>query len=120
MCEGCSTNMARTEEQDREWILEKIASIFGPKTSSHIGDNNVVSVQWGRYTIRFDARDPVIQLRQLLSAVGRAEARISEMVGFFPETLTIQICRTEEELPSEGTGLSHLPGWIGGAFDGTI
>lgn len=109
-----------TKAQDREWILKKIASIFGPKAPSYIGENNVVAVEWGRYTIRFDARDPVIHLQQLLTAIGRAEARISAVAGLAPPKLAIQICRTEEELYSGGAGRSAVPGWVGGAFDGTI
>jgi len=110
--------MAASSDRDR--ILKKVASIFGPKSKSYIGESNVVSVQWSRYTIRFDARDPVIALQQLLTAIGRAEAKVAEFVGLAPKALTIEICRTERDLAARGNGGSAAPAWAGGAFDGTI
>jgi hypothetical protein len=109
-----------TEEQQRERIYAKIASVFGPNSRSYIGENNRVIVEWGRYTIRCDARDPVIHLRQLLTAIGRAEARIAESVAIVPEKLAIEICRREEDLPGDSTAHSRLPGWLGGTYDGEI
>lgn len=108
------------ESDDRARIFQKIQSIFGERSRSYLGEDSKVTTHWKRYVIRYDLRDPVIQMRQLAQAIGRAEARITEVIGSFPERLTIEICQTEAELPPEGTGLSHFPGWIGGAFDGTI
>ena len=108
------------EAADRARIFRKIESIFGTRPRSYIGVDSTVTSYWGRFMISFDARDPVIRVQELVRAIARAEARITEVVGFFPERLRVVICRSAAELPADGTGPSHLPGWIGGSFDGTV
>lgn len=105
------------EADDREQIFGKI---FGSGSKSYLGPDGKTTSSWRNYEIRWDLRDDLIHVQQLIRAIARAEARIREELRMYPDRVTIEICKSESELPPDGTGLSHFPGWIGGAFDGTI
>jgi hypothetical protein len=105
------------EADDRERIFGKI---FGSGSRSFLGADGKIVSSWRNYQIWWDLRDDIVHVQSLVKQIARAEARIREQVGIFPDRIAIEICKSESELPSEGTGLSHFPGWIGGAFDGTI
>lgn len=108
--------------KEKELIYDKVKTIIrqNGQGSSHIGEDDFVSLVKGGITINFHIKQSSLDIKNVFRTVKRTQKIIRDRLDYGLEEIDIDIYDSLEEMREDGRSRSRYASWIAGIFDGKI